>query len=496
MKLVDALRLSRTGMAGAQSPIEERDRRPLRASDAPRTIAFAGAGGKTSAMFLLARQLGRPAIVTATTHLGAWQPRLADRHIIVAPGQALPPFELTDRQTTLVTGPIRAGRTTPISDAALAALRSRAEVEGVVVLIEADGARQKPLKAPEAHEPAIPGSVDQVVYVAGLSGLGKPLSPETVHRPEIFAGLSGLALNQPISREALVRVLLHPDGGLKRIPEGARRVALLNQADVPALQSAGFGMASALLDGFDSVLVASLGIDAASPEASEDPEGGPRLPGVHAAHERTCGIVLAAGASTRYGMPKQLLEWRGQPFVRRVATVALECGLSPVIVVTGSHADEVEAVLQDMDVTMARNDAWATGQASSIRAGISSLLSQADAADGHAPHDAGCAIFLLADQPQVDVDVVRAIVARHATTLHSIVAPLIRGDRRANPVLFDRRTFPDLLALEGDVGGRALFSSYEVDYLDWHDERLVMDVDTRADYARLLASDSDPSLPL
>ena len=98
------------------------------------------------------------------------------------------------------------------------------------LLVEADGSRRLPLKAPAPHEPVIPEWVNTVVVVAGLSGLGKLLDPAWVHRPEIFAHLSGLELNAPVTSDGLINVLTHPQGGLKDIPYGARRVALLNQA--------------------------------------------------------------------------------------------------------------------------------------------------------------------------------------------------------------------------------------------------------------------------
>ena len=63
-------------------------------------------------------------------------------------------------------------------------------------------------------------------------------------------------------------------------------------------------------------------------------------------------------------------------------------------------------------------------------------------------------------------------------------------EQRANPVLFDRVTFPDLLTLEGDVGGRAIFSKYQVEYLPWHDDRLLLDVDKPEDYQRLIEDDT------
>jgi molybdenum cofactor cytidylyltransferase len=80
--------------------------------------------------------------------------------------------------------------------------------------------------------------------------------------------------------------------------------------------------------------------------------------------------------------------------------------------------------------------------------------------------------------------VIQALIEEHARTLAPILAPLVAG-QRANPVLFDRMTFPDLMALTGDVGGRAIFGKHRVTYLPWHDEALLLDVDTPQDFARL-----------
>ncbi len=99
-------------------------------------------------------------------------------------------------------------------------------------------------------------------------------------------------------------------------------------------------------------------------------------------------------------------------------------------------------------------------------------------------------MFLLADQPQVTPQVIRALVETHAGGLPPIVAPLIRDERRGNPVLFDRSTFADLLRLQGESGGRSLFSKHRVEYVPWHDDRLLLDVDTPEDYRRLLADDA------
>jgi molybdenum cofactor cytidylyltransferase len=79
---------------------------------------------------------------------------------------------------------------------------------------------------------------------------------------------------------------------------------------------------------------------------------------------------------------------------------------------------------------------------------------------------------------------VRALLEQHRRTMAPITCPLI-GQQRGNPVLFDRSTFSDFFTLEGDSGARQIFSRYPLDYLPWHDQSLLMDVDTPADYDRL-----------
>jgi molybdenum cofactor cytidylyltransferase len=220
-------------------------------------------------------------------------------------------------------------------------------------------------------------------------------------------------------------------------------------------------MALGLLKDFDSVIVASLQQN--------------NLQTI----EHTAGIILAAGESTRYGDLKQLLDWRGKPFVRKVAETALQAGLWPVVVVTGFRATDVESCLTNLPVSITRNEEYTHGQSTSIQAGIRSL-----------PKNVGASVFLLADQPQIPVEVIRALTESHSRELQSILAPRVLEERRANPVLFDRVTFDDLLTLKGDVGGRGIFDKHRVEYLPWHDDRLLFDVDKPEDYKRLVEDES------
>jgi molybdenum cofactor cytidylyltransferase len=433
-------------------------------------LALTGGGGKSTALFQLARQLPPPVIVTASTHLAVSQLSQADRHFTIRSAEDL---EALDSQhfdgVILLSGPDDgAGHTLGLPEDLLEMINQLAATRGAPLLVEADGSRRLPLKAPAEHEPAIPSFTNLTVGVVGLSGLGKPLDQASVHRPERFAALSELETGSVVDPAAVIKVLLHPRGGLKNIPVQARRVILLNQADNPELVRLAGEMAQALLEGYHAVLVASLGSS---------------VPTVQAVFEKTAGIVLAAGGSSRLGRPKQLLEWHGAPLVRHVAGRALAAGLSPVVVVTGADADQVREALQGLPVSFAHNPAWASGQASSVKVGVRTL-----------PTELGAAVFLLSDQPQVPSDLLRALVLAHAGSLSSLVAPRVHG-RRANPVLFDAALFPELLVLSGDTGGRSLFSDprgFPVQWIDWDDPDLLLDVDTPADYERLQSMEIKP----
>lgn len=436
-------------------------------------IAFVGAGGKTTAIFRLAREMASRnqgcILVSATTHLSVDQTTWADKHLVIESPKDLDEIEL-DKGVILLTGPEGANsRTTGLNTVLVDSLGQLAKDRELPLLIEADGSRRKPLKAPAAHEPVIPPWVDEVVVVAGLKGVGKPLNEANVHRHEIFCRLSGIAAGLPISLEGVSSVLLHSEGGLKDIPKKARRTVLLNQCDNDRLAGMAKNLAPALLQAYRQVVLSQL-------ETTGEEE-------VLAVYRRVAGVVLAAGGSERLGQPKQLLDWHGKTFVRAVAETALAVGLSPVLVVTGSEHERVVEELSCLPVRIVQNLDWEQGQSSSVRVGVGSLP--------RTPGDlAMAAVFLLVDQPQIPASLVQALVDMYAKTLAPIIAPMV-DDRRGNPVLFDQTTFRALQNASGDAGGRQIFARFPVKYLPWLDAGAGLDVDTLEDYKRLLRAYPD-----
>jgi molybdenum cofactor cytidylyltransferase len=188
---------------------------------------------------------------------------------------------------------------------------------------------------------------------------------------------------------------------------------------------------------------------------------------------RVAGVVLAAGASTRLGTNKLLLRLESEPLVRRVARLALEAGLSPVVVVLGHEAERVAAALDGLAVEPVINPALGAGMAGSLRLGIARV-----------PADCAAAVVLLADMPFVTAAMVAALVARFRGGTEPLVLSLY-GEVQAPPTLYARVLFP-ALARAGDDGGRRVVLDHrsEAAELSWPEAALV-DIDHPVDAARL-----------
>jgi len=198
-------------------------------------VAIVGGGGKTTAMFRLAREMvarGGRAITTTTTRIFAAQIQLSPAHV---------PAALATRENVLAAleshGQVLViGETDPTSGKAegvsLDLFRSlRAWCPGACILNEADGSRMRPFKAPAGHEPVIPAETTLVIPMVGADIFGQPLDADHVHRPELVSALSGAPLGLPITPEIVARVLAHADGGRRRVPASARVIVVINKVE-------------------------------------------------------------------------------------------------------------------------------------------------------------------------------------------------------------------------------------------------------------------------
>lgn len=191
---------------------------------------------------------------------------------------------------------------------------------------------------------------------------------------------------------------------------------------------------------------------------------------------RVVALVLAAGASRRLGRPKQLIPFRGEPLVRRVAYAALGAGADPVLVIVRSGDDEVAGVLSDLPVDVVENPDAHTGMASSIRVGVARAREVAPGV--------GALVLLACDQPLVDAGYLEALVHAWRRTGRPIVASEYGGVVGV-PAIFSVELSDELLALRGDVGARAVIRQDPARVLTLPFPGGAVDVDTAEDLDKL-----------
>lgn len=444
-------------------------------------VSFVGAGGKTSTALRLMDELtraGRRAVFTTTTKIMEPIPRpgeclilaetLEAARIALADAWCAKPFlarcRLQEADPAFAASapyPVHPNKLAGLPLAWLDALS--AELPDLIFLVEADGARHRPLKAPAAHEPVLPASTTLLAPMADLAALGQALDEAHVHRVKLAAQLLGVPAGVPITPPLLANLLAHPQGGIKGAPETARIVPILtwwrdDPLPGPACETAD---RLAAASGIERVLVISPPAEAPVLYAT------PPAP--------VAAVVLAAGASSRMGRPKQLLPWGpdDEPMLRQVVRVALAAPVERVIVVLGCTADEIAPVLAGLPVQIVLNPAWAKGLSTSVRAGLEAI----------GPGDEA-ALFVLGDQPHLTAKTLAAVVGRYRRTRADIVIPAA-GERRGAPALFSRALFHELSTARGDRGGRAIIERHpeQIATVVVPDPALLADVDTPGDYA-------------
>ena len=459
-------------------------------------IAVYGGGGKTTLLNRLARELaqaGGKIILTTTTRIfppqgipvvinpqpsEAWQQleRLLVYHPIVCLGGALLPK----------------GKLAGMAPELLAELFKQKFSSHI--LVEADGSAQKPIKGYASYEPVIPPAASLLVPVVGLDALGARVDEQMVHRPELFSLQSGAEISEILEIENFMSCLdFMIRRGLKSAPL-ARVIPVINKVDLIADNLDLRAVAMALQEELGGVerIIFSATRDASPVKIVLQPGCARKEPGGSATEaSETCGpaiscIVLAAGSGKRMGREKLFLPLGEKTILEHAVDSALRAGAMEVILVTRPRSKKAVAELfQHKNVRVVTNPRHRKGMASSLQAGLAAVNPSAQGV-----------IFALGDQPFVTPAVYDALIQSYRQRWNLITAPLYQG-KRGNPVLLDRRTWSLVMELEGDTGGRELFSSVapeQVTLLELGTAEVLQDIDTREDYQRFSLADQNKEL--
>lgn len=428
-------------------------------------VAFAGGGGKTSLMFALAAALPGRVVITTTTRIFAAQMRFAPA-VLYSDDLTGLSRALDAHRRALVVGQVAGDKALGVELALPARLLARPDVD--YVLVEADGSRMRPVKAPGDHEPAIPSETTLVVPVVGMDALEAPIE-EIAHRPERVrqileaargSGLAGQEDDERLTPTTLARLLTHPLGGLKAVPAGARVIPTLNKVEGNARLAAGREAARLMLS---EPRIACVLLGAAR---TAEP--------VREVWRRVTAVVLAAGESRRMGRNKLLLPWGETTVLGQTLAHVRASGVSGLVVVTGYERQRVEPIADAHGAATVHNDSYANGMLASVQTAVRQLAETVAAI-----------LVVLGDQPMVAPAVLDQLLAAYAGSRAGLVAPAY-GSRRGNPVLIDRRHFAELLELPADAAPRALLQRHPDDLLlvPVDDEAILHDLDLPEEYQR------------
>lgn len=190
-------------------------------------------------------------------------------------------------------------------------------------------------------------------------------------------------------------------------------------------------------------------------------------------------ILLAAGASTRMGEPKQLLQINQESLIRRSIKIALQASCITTLVVLGAKADEIHPEISDLPITVTRNTEWEEGMGSSIRTGVREIL--------HQKPNLQALIIMVCDQPLLHAGQLRELIRLYVKNQACLVASEYSGILGV-PALFDKSLFPDLIALKGQVGARKMIQKYQdqdsLEKVSFPEGKF--DLDTPSDYRAFL----------
>jgi molybdenum cofactor cytidylyltransferase len=194
-------------------------------------------------------------------------------------------------------------------------------------------------------------------------------------------------------------------------------------------------------------------------------------------------MILAAGASTRMGTPKQLLRLQGRSLLRHSAVAAIASCCDPVVVVLGSQADRIQTEIDELPLHRVENQQWANGMGTSIAAGMAALT----AIDS----DLDAVVVMLCDQPFVSAEVIDQLVQSYRGTGSPITASAY-ANTVGVPALFDRSLFTELLTMNMDAGAKSLIKQHSEKVFQVIFPEGVIDLDTPAQYQQLLTDRTTP----
>ncbi|MBN1547507.1 MAG: putative selenium-dependent hydroxylase accessory protein YqeC [Syntrophaceae bacterium] len=431
-------------------------------------VTIYGAGGKTSVMETLTREVtaqGKTVIQTTTTKI--FRPEGVP--VVVGEDFKVVAAQLSAGVASCGLAVLGATLTPENKLSGIDPAWPEALLESHVadyVIVEADGSARKPIKGYAPYEPVFPTHSDLLIPLLGVEAIGRPVNPDNVHRSDAFCKLTGAQPDKPLTVSHFIRCLQHMISLGQTGTPNTPIIPMINKVDLVS----GPGQIQEIIAGFPQapgfILFTSL--------KNDHPV---RFVYRGATKEQSFGfsvVVLAAGGSVRMGRSKLTLEIQGKTLLENALLPIRQAGIRDVVVVLSEENEALKAKIpQEYHVVINRHS----------REGISTSLKSGLAAVD--PCSQGV-FFALGDQPFVGAEVYRKLIEQHCRYLPLVTWP-VYGGKRGNPVLFDRRLWPDLMKTEGDEGGKQIIAGIpetKIGRVDVGDAGVLIDIDTQDEYEK------------
>jgi probable selenium-dependent hydroxylase accessory protein YqeC/molybdenum cofactor cytidylyltransferase len=435
--------------------------------DKKELIALVGGGGKTTTMFRLAKELKRlnkRVLVTTTTAI--YYPDNEEYDEII----------VSDLQDLNIFKDMKIGSITVLGRDIIKDSSQQSKLKGVeksfiddvyksgifdFIIVEADGSKRKPIKAPADHEPVIPACSIKAIGVIGMDCFGKRIDDNCVHRPERLCSLTKKEIGNLIDEEVIIKLIANEIGLFKGVPKGCEKYLMLNKVD--SLEREGYAKKVIKLINESNFEINGLVVGSVIMDRFID----------LSCKNKITGIILASGFSRRMNKEKLTLKVEGVPVVERVIKAAANSKIDDIILVYQN--EEVKKIGEKYGIKTIYNERAVFGQSEAVKLGVKFADSKSK---GY--------IFLVGDQPFITSNIINRLIHEFNIGEFPIIAPSYHG-KRGNPIIFSSSLKDEIMKLEGDKGGRTIIENMKdnVKLVEINETAAAMDIDTEEEYKRI-----------
>ena len=356
------------------------------------------------------------------------------------------------------------------------------------VLIEADGAKRMPIKAPNENEPVVISFSDIVIGVVGLDSLGKAINEENTHRPAELIKVFNKDFGDIIIENDIKNLVLSENGLFKNSPVLAKKVLVLNKADTAEMIKSGEKIIDLLmngLNGYSNSMVSNFKIDYLMISSLEKGKTHKVVNMCPEIMPKISIVVFAAGEGIRMGVEKLLLEIDGISILDRVLNSVMQIKTSEDKTETKSKeitetilvysADRVKEIAEKHKIAnIIKNHEPERGMSSSLKLAVEKTAPDSDAF-----------MFFMGDQPFISKKTVEKLIGKWLEDNSRIVVPCFAG-KKGNPVIFPSSFRKQLLEVTGDKGGREIISLNfdKINFVEIEESIEGHDIDDPATYEK------------